>query len=165
MNEWLMVALVTVLTPVLLTGCDAHAPPAKREATWIDDGDEQQTAVLARHLRGLDVAMIEIDYRFAELYHAGVDGNWPYAEYQVGKLQLAMDLALERRPARAPSARALFSPALDRVNRAVEATDRAAFTSAMNVLAESCRGCHSAENVPSFGVSMPPQRRSSIIPP
>jgi hypothetical protein len=165
MNNWLVVSLLTVLPLVLTAACDTATPQPEHEPTWSEAGGDQQPVVLARHLRGLDVAMIEIDYRFAELYHAGEDGNWPYAQYQVGKLQLAMDLALERRPARRPSAQAFFFPALAGVQRAVESAEDTAFASAMTALAEACMGCHSAENVPSFGTSMPPQRRSSIIPP
>ncbi|MEX1182632.1 MAG: hypothetical protein WEF86_05315 [Gemmatimonadota bacterium] len=165
MKNLILTAALAAIIPTVIAGCDTAPSPAQDEPTWIESADDQQPDVLARHLRGLDVAMVEIDHRFAELYHAGQDGNWPYAQYQVGKLQLAMDLALERRPARATSAETYFYPALDSVSRSVSTQDGVRFMAAMSTLAESCRGCHVAENVPSFGVSMPPQRRSSIVLP
>jgi hypothetical protein len=49
-----------------------------------------------KQFRGLDVAMIEIGYRFGELYWAGQDRNWDYAKYQADKVRLALELALEQ---------------------------------------------------------------------
>jgi hypothetical protein len=153
-----------LLAGALVGACGTPAQPHAGEQTWIEAGAGTEAEVLTRHLRGLDVAMVEIDYRFAETYHAGADGNWPYAEYQAAKLRLAMDLALERRPGRAASARAFFYPALERVQAAVAEQDGTAFMAGMTAFAESCSGCHIAEDVPTFGVAMPPQRRSSVVP-
>ena len=44
--------------------------------------------------------MAEISYRFTELYFAGQDGNWDHVKYHSEKIDLALRLALERRPKR-----------------------------------------------------------------
>jgi hypothetical protein len=148
----------------LLTGCGAGGlPPGDR--TWLDQMDEAPDRVVARQLRGLDVAMIEIDHRYSELYFAAQDGNWDYAEHQVEHMALAMDLALERRPHRAPSARAMFYPALERVEAAVEARDDAAFTDAFERLRGACNACHVAEGEGAMVVGVPSRRRTNIRPP
>jgi hypothetical protein len=63
----------------------SHRTPAGR-GEWLRGTVPEQTKVLEKHLRGLDVPMFEIGYRFTELYFAGQDGNWDYAKY--GTLRL-----------------------------------------------------------------------------
>jgi len=147
---------------VLLVACDRVTPTPAGGDSWLDAAQEPHFQVLNRQLRGLDVAMMEIDHRFAELHFAGLDGNWPYAAYQAEKLRLTLDLALERRPARAASARAHFSPALDVMDDAVAQEDSAAFARGFAGLVVACNACHVAEDVPTFRVVPPSERRSSI---
>ncbi|HET9746149.1 MAG TPA: hypothetical protein VFP97_10565, partial [Chitinophagaceae bacterium] len=71
---------------------------------WVRGDPKQQIQTIEKHFRGLDVAMIEIDYRYRELFWAGKDQNWSYALYQVDKIKLSLENALERRPKRAASA-------------------------------------------------------------
>lgn len=56
------------------------------EAGWLSQGSvEERFAVVASQLRGFDVAMVEVGYRYGELYWAGRDGNWEFAAYQIEK--------------------------------------------------------------------------------
>jgi hypothetical protein len=135
------------------------------EPTWISERGEPLEQLAARQFRGLDVAMIEMDHRYAELYFAAEDGNWPYAEHQLEHMRLAMDLALERRPARARSARGNFYPALEPLEAAVAAEDPEAFARAYDGLRRACNTCHQAEGEPTLTVGIPTQRRTSIRPP
>jgi len=48
--------------------------------------------------------MAEVGYRFTEMYWAGKDRNWPYARYQLHKIETTLKLGVERRPKRAASA-------------------------------------------------------------
>jgi hypothetical protein len=148
---------------VLLTGCADQPRAAPTERSWLDADGDDPGATLARHLRGLDVAMIEIDHRYAELYFAGLDGNWPYAAYQLVKLRLVMELAVERRPARAAAAQAFFYPVLYGLEDAVRLEDSDAFAVRFQDFARACVSCHEAEQVASFGVEIPRDRRSSIV--
>ena len=68
---------------------------AAEKNTWIRGDSHERWMTIGRHLRGLDVAMVEIGYRYQELYWAGVDSNWEYADYQVKKIDLALENALE----------------------------------------------------------------------
>lgn len=132
------------------------------DAAWLagGEGDERFVAV-ARHLRGLDVAMMEIGHRYAELHWAGQDRNWPYAEYQATKIRTALRNAVERRPARATSAAMLDAP-LDSVLAAVERQDAGAFAERFETLTATCNSCHAAERV-AFMRVVPPTARQSVI--
>ena len=129
---------------------------------WIRGHPGERWQTVERHLRGLDVAMVEIGYRYEELHWAGVDANWPYADYQVTKIALSLENALERRPRRRASTEELFLPVLEDMKRAVAARERAAFEEAYRGLTASCNACHVAEGVSSFLVAPPTVRRSLI---
>jgi hypothetical protein len=149
-------------------GQDARSASADTgtDQTWIEAaaraGGERPENVIARQFRGLDVAMIEIEHRYVELYFAGQDRNWEYAEHQIEHMERAMDMAIERRPARAASARTYFYPALDRLEAVVEAQDADAFAAEFESFRQTCNACHVAEDEPAFVVQTPTARRTTI---
>jgi hypothetical protein len=138
---------------------------AAEKNTWIRGNSQERWTTVGRHLRGLDVAMVEIGYRYQELYWAGVDLNWEYANYQVKKIDLALENALERRSKRRASASALFAPALQEVEQAIALRERPAFGQAFERMTAACNSCHAAEGVASFYVGAPSDRTSSIRTP
>ncbi len=152
-TAWLVLAL-----GLCATGCRHHAPAN----TWIQGDSDERWATVARQLRGLDVGMVEMGYRYQELYWAGMDGNWGYADYQLTKIKLTLENALERRPKRRASAEALFHASLSEMSRAVTAEERRGFAAAFAGLTVACNSCHRAEGVASFRVEEPSDRPSPI---
>ena len=144
------------------TGCQLDT---SSKASWIDGDSSERWATMSKQLRGLDVAMLEMGYRYDELHWAGADENWPYADYQLTKLRLTLENALVRRPKRRASAEALFVPALDEMKRAVARRERAGFDQAFAALTTACNSCHVAEMVPTFHVEPSADRRSPIRAP
>jgi CRISPR/Cas system CSM-associated protein Csm2 small subunit len=132
---------------------------------WIQGDSGQRWQTVEKQLRGLDVAMMEIGYRYEELYWAGVDSNWEYADYQLTKIRLSLENALDRRPKRRASSEEKFFPSLDEMKRAADTRKRAAFEEAFGRLTASCNSCHVAEGVASFHVEPPSVRRSAIRAP
>jgi len=139
---------------------ESHA--ALTENEWLIGPAGAQLHTVERQLRGLDVAMAEIGYRFTELYYAGLDGNWDYATYQAQKIDLALRLALERRPKRAQSSQPFLDEDLLFVSETINARDPARFRQAMDRLRTGCMKCHVNEKVPYFTVELPEHRISSI---
>jgi hypothetical protein len=133
--------------------------------TWIRGDSHERWTTVGRHLRGLDVAMVEIGYRYQELYWAGVDSNWEYADYQSKKIDLALENALERRPKRRASAETLFVPALAEVEEAIASREGTEFSRAFEGMSAACNSCHAAEGVATFHVEAPTVRTSSIRAP
>ena len=141
------------------------SPPADTGAPadkWLRGTPAEQMRDVERQLRGLDVAMAEIGYRFTELHFAGQDRNWDYAHYQAEKIELALRLALERRPQRARSAQPFLEEDLPAVRAAIEGRDPARFAAAMERLRTACMKCHADEKVPHFTVELPRQRLAPI---
>jgi hypothetical protein len=132
------------------------------ELAWLADSTvDARFLKVAKHLRGLDQAMIEIGYRYEELFWAGRDRNWPFAAYQLGKIRLTLNNAVERRPRRAASAKMLDMP-LRGVEQAVTAKDSGGFALAYRTLTASCNACHVAEKVEFMWVDAPSKRESVI---
>ena len=104
-----LLCLVSLATLSVGAAACHNGPPL---TGWIQGSESERWAAAERHFRGLDVAMVEIGYRYQELHFAGDDGNWAFAAYQLKKIGLSLDRALERRPKRRASAEQLFLPML-----------------------------------------------------
>jgi hypothetical protein len=139
-----------------------QSPPAG--AAWLRGEGEARFAQIESHFRGLDVAMMEIGYRHTELYFAVLDRNWDYADYQAGKIELALKLAVERRPKRAASASAFLGEEWPAVLAGVRSRQPEQAVLAMDRLRTACMKCHVAEQVPFFTVQTPERRLTAIRP-
>lgn len=104
--------------------------------------------MVARHLRGFDMAMVETSHRYAELYWAGIDGNWGYADYQLKKIRTAVENGLERRPKRAASAQTFLTMVIPHLEEAIVHKDSAKFWNRFDTFTSTCNTCHKDEQVP-----------------
>jgi len=141
---------------------EAAQAPAPTSNTWLQGSVDERFEIVANQLRGLDMAMVEIGYRYQELYWAAQSKNWDYAKYQTDKIRQSLDNALLRRPRREPSAKAIFYPVLDKMTAAVTAKDAGQFMTEFDELTGACNTCHVKESVPSF-VVVPPETRTGPI--
>ena len=129
---------------------------------WLQGEDDEKLQLLAKHLRGLDVAMAEIGYRYIELYWAGQDDNWDYAAYQLDKISLALRLAIERRPKRALSARTFLRTAVPPLRKAIEKKDGRSFKTQFKSFTFACNTCHTTEKVAFMHIQPPSYRQSPV---
>ncbi|MCZ7648613.1 MAG: hypothetical protein M5U26_25695 [Planctomycetota bacterium] len=136
---------------------DAHG-----KGRWLLGTEAEKFERVERQLRGFDATMMEVGYRFTELYFAGQDRNWDYAKYQAEKIERTIKLGLERRPKRAESAGRFLEEDLPIVLRAIQAKEKEGFGKAMERLRMGCMRCHVSEQVPYFTV-YPPERRISPV--
>lgn len=140
----------------------AATPPTGTTVDWLQGDVEQRFALVSKHLRGFDAAMVEVGYRYGELSWASRDRNWRFAAYQLDKLVLALDNGIERRPARGASACMMDSP-VDDLRAAIEHRDAAATDAAIERLTATCNACHVAEGVGFITVQPPRVRYSPVI--
>ncbi len=129
---------------------------------WINGSEQEKIKTIEKQFRGFDMAMVETGYRYQELYWAGQDENWEYADYQIKKIQKAIENGLERRPKRAKSAEYFLTVALPEMEEALEKRDTVVFNKNFKVLTNSCISCHAMEKVPHFTVKKPLYRQSPI---
>lgn len=159
-NPIIVLALILV---TLFASCSVKEenPPSGRDG-WLKGTPHEKLDVVARQLRGFDMAMVETGYRYQELYWAGTDGNWEYAEYQVEKIKQAIEYGLERRPKRAASAETFLKEALPKMEKLVKEKDSVQFLTAYEMLTKQCNACHKEEEVPFFTVKPPLHRQSPV---
>lgn len=132
------------------------------QGNWIKGSESEKLNLIEKQFRGFDMAMVETGYRYQELYWAGVDKNWKYGEYQLKKMEKAINYGLVRRPKRKPSALHMLNYAIPEMKEALAKKDSAEFMSSFTNLTNSCLGCHTSERVPYFKVKPPLHRQSPI---
>jgi hypothetical protein len=132
------------------------------EDGWLKGDENQKFEIIAKQLRGFDMAMVETGYRYQELYWAAQDENWEYATYQAGKIKVAIENGLERRPKRAASAQNFLNISLPETDKAIVSKDTMQFKQAFNALTANCTACHALEKVSYVTVKIPVERQSPI---
>ncbi|MEC3907074.1 hypothetical protein VOI54_08580 [Tamlana sp. 2201CG12-4] len=152
---------IYILCLFLLVSCkDKYNKNA--QGNWIQGTNQEKLETIENQFRGFDLAMIETGYRYQELYWAGQDENWEYANYQVEKIRKAIENGLDRRPKRAKSAEHFLNVALPEMEEALKEQDTVVFNKNFQMLSSSCISCHAMEKVPYFTVRKPLYRQSPI---
>lgn len=136
--------------------------PSAAADPWLKGTTDQKFAQIEKHLRGLDMSMAEIGYRYGELHFAARERNWDYAKYQTEKIDLTMRLALERRPKRAASSQAFLTDDIPAIMRAIENKNVAQMNRSLDQLNNSCVACHRSENVLHFRSTVERIRKNAL---
>lgn len=132
------------------------------QGEWIKGTEQEKLETIENQFRGFDMAMQETSYRYQELYWAGQDENWQYAQYQVDKIEKAITNGLQRRPKRAASAQHFLNTVLPNMESAIKSEDTVIFRKSFNTMTINCNSCHAMEKVPYFTVKKPLDRQSPI---
>ncbi len=152
----------------LITGCSEQNESKEEESYnsgkdgWLSGSEADKFDMIANQLRGFDMAMVETGYRYQELYWAGQDQNWEYAQYQLEKIEKTIKNGLERRPKRAESAQNFLNVTVPEMKEAILKNDSLIFDQSFKLLTNSCNSCHAMEEVPFFTVNVPIHRQSPI---
>lgn len=131
---------------------------------WLPDDDADKFKAIEDQLGGFSVTMEEVGYRYTELYWAGRDRNWGYADYQLEKLADAIESGIVRRPARADSARDFLDDDLPPLRETIDDRDGEAFDDEIGDFTAACNTCHGKEEVPFIQVAEPQHRLSPVNP-
>lgn len=153
---------IYIITLLLCFGCNQQTEPSNSQGDWIKGTEAEQIKTIEKQFRGFDNAMVETGYRYQELYWAGQDENWEYADYQLEKIKIAIENGLERRPKRAKSAEHFLTFVLPEMKKSLEKKDTAIFNKGFQTLTINCNSCHAMEKVPFFSVQIPTERQSPI---
>jgi hypothetical protein len=144
---------------------NAQVPNPPRAGGWLKAlPPDQQIEAIDRQLRGFDMAMFEVNYRYTEMYFAGMEGNWDYALYTAEKMAWAIQNGFERRPARRANAEQIFfREAYPQVLDAIRKKDIALFKERVDALRNACNACHGAERVPFIKVGLPAIKQAPLV--
>jgi hypothetical protein len=146
-------------------GCQT-APEEKSTAVglegWLKGTTEEKFDEVAHQLGGYSRTMVEVGYRYSELYWAGVDENWGYAEHQIEHIIEAMEDGLKRRPVRAESAEQFMEETLPYMEEIIEKEDKEEFLKGFQAFTSACNACHAKEGESSIMIQIPLNRTSPV---
>src|SRR5690606_35301882 len=132
------------------------------QGQWIKGNEQEKLETIENQFRGFDNAMVETGYRYQELFWAGQDENWEYADYQLEKIKVTIENGIDRRPKRVESAKHFLTNVLPEMKKSLESKDTSVFNISFQVLTIQCNSCHAMEKVSFFNVQIPTQRQSPI---
>jgi len=132
---------------------------------WLAGTEDERWETVAEQFAGFSATMMEVQYRYQELYWAGLDKNWGYALHQLEHIEEAIEAGLIRRPARAASAHAFLNEEIPNMEKVLEAKDFDSFETRFEAMRISCNVCHAKEDVPFIYVNTPVERLSTILLP
>lgn len=144
---------------------NAQMPNPPQAGGWLKKlPPGEQIEAIDRQLRGFDMAMFEVNYRYTEMYFAGIEGNWDYARYTGEKIAWAIQNGFERRPKRRANAEEIFlKEALPQVLEAIRKQDIALFKVSVDALRGACNACHTAEKVGFIHVGIPSIKQTPLM--
>ncbi len=163
--------VATVISVLVVGGAlglrigNAQVPNPPRASGWLKTlPPDKQIEAIDRQFRGFDMAMFEVNYRYTEMYFAGMEGNWDYALYTGEKIAWAIQNGYERRPKRRENAEQIFfREAYPQVLDAIRKKNIALFKERVDALRHACNACHGAEGVPFIKVGMPSIKQTPLV--
>ena len=158
--------VLAVSTLVLFQFCQApqatDSTSSHGEDGWLTGTNEEKFDEIAHQLGGFSKTMVEVSYRYSELYWAGMDENWGYAEHQIEHIIEAMEDGLKRRPVRAESAVTFMEEAIPAIEEIIEQKDKEAFIIGFRAFTSACNACHAKEGESYIVIQEPLQRLSPV---
>src|SRR5690554_7910910 len=118
------------------------------QGEWIKVSKEDQMVIIEEQFVGFSQAMTEIAYRYQELYWAGQDENWEFADYQLEHIDEALEAGLVRRPESGKAAGHFITFSIPQMEGAIESEGLETFNQTFEQLRIDCRKCHFAAKVP-----------------
>lgn len=152
--------LIYMFVLLLTSGCNDKSNN-NDGLTWLNVSDNEKFKVIERQFRGFDKTMMEVGYRYNELYWAGEDQNWELAKYHIEKIEHTIKLGTERRSKRKDNAQMIF-PVLGDLKTHASSNNQMAFRENYKILRQACNACHHAEDVSYFNVELPTVRLSPL---
>ncbi|EKB48088.1 hypothetical protein [Cecembia lonarensis] len=129
---------------------------------WLEGTTEEKFEEVAHQLGGFSRTMVEVGYRYSELYWAAMDENWGYADHQVEHIIEAMEDGLKRRPSRAESAEEFMKETLPYMESLVEKEDKEEFLKGFQIFTSACNACHAKEGESAIMIQLPLNRTSPV---
>lgn len=160
MKRIIQIMFVALMAAVVISAC--QTAETRYETRWAGENLAEILVNLEDQLGGFDQTMIETNYRYNELYWAGMDENWDYARYQLDEMLGSLEKGFVRRPAREVSAGQFVNTAAPNLMQTINEGNKEAFMDMFTGFAASCNTCHAMEDVP-FIQMIIPEKRTSLV--
>ena len=162
-------SLISILVFIFIS-CEKHEvlkeKPSEHKKeiheSWLKGNNIEKNLIIEEQFGGFSKTMMEVGYRYSELYWAALDENWDYAEHQIEHIEEAMERGLVRRPERSNSAQAFLKNFIPLVYKAIESKDSTQFFESFESMRQECNSCHIRENEEYIVIEYPEIRLSPV---
>ncbi len=161
MKRYSLILFFLFLGVIAINACQT-AQEKEYETRWMGEQMEEILNNIEDQFGGFDQTMMETGYRYNELYWAGQEENWGYAEYHIDKIISSMQRGFVRRPDREASSKQFVDQAYPALRQTIENEDKEAFNAAFVNFASSCNTCHAMEDV-AFMQIIIPEKRTTLV--
>lgn len=156
-----LIILLFIIITVNFISCN-NQKQESIQGKWIKGTEEEKLHTIEEQFRGFGVAMMEVGYRYQELYWAIKDSNWAYADHQLHEMEEAFANALQRRPERTNSAQLFLNGAFKEMETFVQKEDNSNLDVIYANFTNACNTCHAMEQHGFVTVKTPIQRQSPV---
>lgn len=154
---------IYVLAASVLLGC---VPPESEKNTsekhWLDGTETVNKDAVERQFGGFGRTMMEVGYRYREMFWGAEAQNWDYVLHQLEEIEECIELGVERKPARKKSADIFLENAIKQAEEAAQKHDSVLFMQAFDRLTNECNACHIREEHAFVKITYPSVRTSIL---
>ena len=135
-----------------------------------DDDDWRERASIEKKVEklvglmpGAANLMIEMGFRYQNLYWAAKQGKWAFAEYQVEEMESLVKTLMITRPKRAKTADVFLKTGFKHVEPALKARDLARFEAGFEKMRQACMTCHQQNEHAFITLPLPKRAFSPVL--
>lgn len=148
---------------ILLSACvrpDSEKNTSERH--WLDGNESLSKDAVDRQFGGFGRTMMEVGYRYREMYWGAEAQNWDYVLHQLEEIEECIELGVERKPNRKASADIFLENAIKQAEAAAQKQDSVLFMQAFERLTNECNACHIREDHAFVKITYPSVRTSIL---
>lgn len=140
MKTFIIYSCIILTGLSLLTSCNENK--TKRLQSEVDS---LKIAIKDSYKPGLGEFMTTIQLHHSKLWFAGINENWPLANFEIGEIKETLNDAVKYLPERKETKDIpMIFPALDSLVASVKNRDLKMFTNNYKSLTQTCNDCHKA---------------------
>jgi mono/diheme cytochrome c family protein len=124
---------------------------------------EKKVENLVRVMPGASNLMIEMGFRYQNLYWAAKQGKWEFAQYQAEEMESLLKTLMITRPKRAKTAEVFLKSGFKDVEPAIKARDPARFEAGFEKMRQACMTCHQQNEHAFVTLPLPKRAYSPVL--
>lgn len=132
--------MIVIIIAIIAISCDNKTG---KDNNFTEVSDSLQKKSADTYTPGLGEFMTSIQTHHAKLWFAGINKNWPLAEFEIGEIEeILEDIRHFNSERTEVKSLPMIQPAIDSVSSAVTNKNPDAFKSAFTLLTATCNNCH-----------------------
>jgi len=153
------------LTAALLCVCAMLATAtASAQEDWRKTAPvEKKIQNLVEVMPGAATLMIEMGFRYQNLYWAAKQGKWEFAQYQAEEMEGLVKTLMITRPKRAKTAEAFLKTGFAALEPALKARDLTRFEAGFEKMRQACMTCHQQNEHAFVTLPLPKRAYSPVL--